>query len=326
MIAFKRNQAWNVVVNKDLVVLLKAVDDGPYCFSAASEHKFNAQESAWGFSRFIPLKELHDYWKGYLTGDTCIIETDVTVFGDVASSSKDTSIVAKEDPTQEKMNAFFVNLESGISSSKHTSSREEVEEALSMIENAYPTDLNDPGRISNIKNAFDVLSSLDDYCILTVEQKAELLTMKEKFNALHERAARAKKDKNMCTHREFVKLTLGRKLERCLTEFNKAKEETEQQERSIVTLQSQLNDLLAQIGEAQKKKDNFSSKQKEMFKLSKDLKAELDALEEQWPEYEARMKAAEAEEEKVSTEWHKIKQFVSSLKTSYSYDLKPSYM
>ncbi|GKV22517.1 hypothetical protein SLEP1_g32382 [Rubroshorea leprosula] len=151
--------------------------------------------------------------------------------------------------------------------------------------------------------------------------------MKEKFNDLPERAATATKEKNMCTNKEFVKETLGRKLERCLIEFKKAKEETEQQERSIVTLQLQAKSLLAQIEEEQKKKDNFSSKQKEMFKLSEDLKAELDVLKKQWPDDEAKMKAAEEEEKKVSTEWHKMKQFVVSLKTPfYSSDLKPCSM
>ncbi|GLT60020.1 hypothetical protein SLA2020_328090 [Shorea laevis] len=284
---------------------------------------FGRQITNWGYHKVIPLKDLRDLRKGYLVEDTCIIEVDVTVLEDVAvesqGSSKDTSNVAKEDP----MNAFLAK----ISSSKNISSKEEVEEALTLIENTYPANLNDPGRISKIRNAFDVLSSLDDYYILTVEQKAELPTMKEKFNELPEKAATATKDKNMCTNKEFVKVTLSRKLERCLIEFKKAKEETERQEQSIVTLQLQAKVLLAQIEEAQKKKDNFSSKQKEMHKLSGDLKAELDVLEKQWPEYEAKMKAAEEEEKKVSTEWHKMKQFVVSLKTPfYSSDLKPCSM
>ncbi|GKV22520.1 hypothetical protein SLEP1_g32384 [Rubroshorea leprosula] len=151
--------------------------------------------------------------------------------------------------------------------------------------------------------------------------------MKEKFSDLPERAATATKDKIMCTNKEFVKVTLGRKLERCLIEFRKAKEETKQQERSIATLQLQAKVLLAQIEEAPKKKDNLLSEQKEMFELSRDLKAELDVLEKQWPEYEAKTKAAEEEEKKVSTEWHKMKQFVLSLKTPfYSSDLKPCSM
>ncbi|GKV22509.1 hypothetical protein SLEP1_g32374 [Rubroshorea leprosula] len=120
--------------------------------------------------------------------------------------------------------------------------------------------------------------------------------MKEKFVDLPERAARAAKDKNMFTHKAFVKVTLGCKLERCLIVFKKAKQETKQQEQQIATLQEQVDSLLAQIDEAQKKKDNISSKQKEMFELSKDLKAELNVVEKRWPEYEAKMRAAEEEE------------------------------
>ncbi|GLU03185.1 hypothetical protein SLE2022_204000 [Rubroshorea leprosula] len=313
-----QNARWSLTVVSQI--------DKKLSITTASEGKFNA-ERYYGCFLYIPHKELRDPGKGYLVEDTCIIEADVTVFGDVAFESqglsKDTSNVAKEDPSQENMNAFLAK----ISSSKNIWSKEEVEEALTLIENTYPANLNDPGRISKIRNAFDVLSSVDDYYILTVEQKAELPTMKEKFNDLPDRAATATKDKNMCTNKEFVKMTLGRKLDRCLIEFKKAKEETEQQERSIVNLQLQAKVLLAQIEEAQKKEDNFSSKQKEMTKLSNDLKAELDVLEKQWPEYEAKMKAAEEEEKKVSTEWHKMKQFVLSLKTPfYSSDIKPCTM
>ncbi|GJU46683.1 putative RNA-directed DNA polymerase [Tanacetum coccineum] len=37
-------------------------------------HQFNAQESDWGFTSFMPLSELYDPSKGYLLNDTCIVE------------------------------------------------------------------------------------------------------------------------------------------------------------------------------------------------------------------------------------------------------------
>ncbi|GLT98313.1 hypothetical protein SLE2022_158220 [Rubroshorea leprosula] len=280
-----------------------------------AEHKFNAQEKDWGFSKFIPLEELHDLGKGYLVEDTCIIKANVTVFSDEShGSNKEAS--ATKSSTKEDIDAFFVDLDSEISSSNNPSSKRVVEIAVRVIRNALnmdPADLNDPGRISKIKTSFDVLSSFDDCSVLTAVQKEELLAMKEKFVDLPERAARAAKDRNLFTHKAFVKVTLGCKLERCLIEFKKAKQETKQQEQQIATLQEQVHSLLAQIDEARKKRDNVSSKQKEMFELSKDLKAELDVLEKRWPEYEAKMKAAEEEEEIVRTEWQKMKQFVSSL-------------
>ncbi|KAI3902003.1 hypothetical protein MKW92_032900 [Papaver armeniacum] len=40
-------------------------------------HKFTAQQSDWGYPKFIPLSDLNDPGKGYLVDDTCIVEVDV---------------------------------------------------------------------------------------------------------------------------------------------------------------------------------------------------------------------------------------------------------
>ncbi|KAJ9545953.1 hypothetical protein OSB04_025660 [Centaurea solstitialis] len=44
-----------------------------------TQHQFNARESDWGFTSFMPLSELYDPSRGYLLNDTCIIEADVAV-------------------------------------------------------------------------------------------------------------------------------------------------------------------------------------------------------------------------------------------------------
>ncbi|XP_049403180.1 ubiquitin C-terminal hydrolase 12-like [Solanum stenotomum] len=44
-----------------------------------TQHQFNARESDWGFTSFMPLGELYDPGKGYLMDDTVIIEADVAV-------------------------------------------------------------------------------------------------------------------------------------------------------------------------------------------------------------------------------------------------------
>ena len=46
---------------------------------ADTQHQFNARESDWGFTSFMPLSELYDPGKGYLMDDTVIIEADVAV-------------------------------------------------------------------------------------------------------------------------------------------------------------------------------------------------------------------------------------------------------
>ncbi|CAH9119729.1 unnamed protein product [Cuscuta europaea] len=44
-----------------------------------TKHAFNADESDWGFTSFIPLREFHDKAEGYLVNDTCLIDAEVYV-------------------------------------------------------------------------------------------------------------------------------------------------------------------------------------------------------------------------------------------------------
>ncbi|XP_057980721.1 ubiquitin C-terminal hydrolase 12-like isoform X4 [Malania oleifera] len=44
-----------------------------------TQHQFNARESDWGFTSFMPLGELYDPSRGYLVNDTCIVEAVVAV-------------------------------------------------------------------------------------------------------------------------------------------------------------------------------------------------------------------------------------------------------
>ncbi|XP_057843456.1 ubiquitin C-terminal hydrolase 13 isoform X3 [Cryptomeria japonica] len=44
-----------------------------------TQHQFNARESDWGFTSFMPLGEIYDPSKGYLVNDTLIVEADVVV-------------------------------------------------------------------------------------------------------------------------------------------------------------------------------------------------------------------------------------------------------
>ncbi|KAJ1285596.1 hypothetical protein BS78_03G290900 [Paspalum vaginatum] len=44
-----------------------------------ASHHFNARESDWGFTSFMPLMDLHDSSKGYVVNDKCIIEAEVAV-------------------------------------------------------------------------------------------------------------------------------------------------------------------------------------------------------------------------------------------------------
>ncbi|KOM52384.1 hypothetical protein LR48_Vigan09g104300 [Vigna angularis] len=50
-----------------------------YSFRKESQHLFNARESDWGFTNFMPLAELCDPSRGYCVNDTCIVEADVAI-------------------------------------------------------------------------------------------------------------------------------------------------------------------------------------------------------------------------------------------------------
>ncbi|KAL2326872.1 hypothetical protein Fmac_020299 [Flemingia macrophylla] len=44
-----------------------------------SEHQFDAEDTNWGFPRFMPLDELWEPSNGFIMNDTCIIELDILV-------------------------------------------------------------------------------------------------------------------------------------------------------------------------------------------------------------------------------------------------------
>jgi hypothetical protein len=53
--------------------------DVPPFFLTEATHQFNARESDWGFTAFMPLADLYDSSKGYVVNDKCIIEAEVAV-------------------------------------------------------------------------------------------------------------------------------------------------------------------------------------------------------------------------------------------------------
>uniref|UniRef100_A0A0D6QRD3 ubiquitinyl hydrolase 1 n=1 Tax=Araucaria cunninghamii TaxID=56994 RepID=A0A0D6QRD3_ARACU len=50
-----------------------------YTIRKDTQHQFNARESDWGFTSFMPLGEIYDPSKGYLVNDTLVVEADVIV-------------------------------------------------------------------------------------------------------------------------------------------------------------------------------------------------------------------------------------------------------
>ncbi|KAK1288930.1 Ubiquitin carboxyl-terminal hydrolase 12 [Acorus calamus] len=68
---------WNRYAQFSLAVINQI--HGKYTVRKETQHQFNARESDWGFTSFMPLSELYDLSRGYLVNDTCVVEADVAV-------------------------------------------------------------------------------------------------------------------------------------------------------------------------------------------------------------------------------------------------------
>ncbi|KAK4743047.1 hypothetical protein SAY87_001048 [Trapa incisa] len=68
---------WSRYAQFSLAVINQA--QNRYSVRKETQHQFNARESDWGFTSFMPLAELYNLTRGYIVHDTCIIEADVAV-------------------------------------------------------------------------------------------------------------------------------------------------------------------------------------------------------------------------------------------------------
>ncbi|OMO69996.1 TRAF-like protein [Corchorus capsularis] len=179
--------------------------------------------------------------------------------------------IESDEEIEKDIDMFYTSLESELANQKTVSFQEEAMKALAKTEEALnmaPVSFYETGKFSSLKNAFMVLSSFECSAALMIEQKTELLAMEENFKLLTERVAKAVQEKNLLSDKESVKLTLTRNLEKSLNIFKEIKEN---------------------------------------FKATKDMKMELEAIGKEWPEYEAKAKAADEELKTVAAEWKRMK-------------------
>ncbi|KAK8671451.1 hypothetical protein V6N13_038047 [Hibiscus sabdariffa] len=313
-----------------------------------------AKVHGWGMlPSFVPFDELHDPKRGYLTNDACLVEayfsTDRTkalishelivetdsdklktmeATCDKATIDYQKTTVTKPEelttpaPTlpscrtvaigpEEDIKTFFSSLESELSSSKTVFSRAEAKEALAKLEEALnmtPVNFYYSGKFSSLKEAIKMLDRLDcSSTTLTIEQKNVLLAMEESLKELAGRAAKAEQDKKHLIEKESIKLILTRNLDDNVIRYKEVESEVKQIEQTLAALHEQ-------VEEAQKKRENMLAKREGIFRSSKEMKVELDALGKEWAEYEAKGKVAEEEAETVEAEWGRMKRFVSSVK------------
>ncbi|KAK8662170.1 hypothetical protein V6N13_091757 [Hibiscus sabdariffa] len=318
-------------------------------------HVFNVKEVDRGFTSFLSLAELHNPRRGYLVNDACLVEayvsTDRTtglisheliVKTDSAIGNQKTTItrpeeittpsssrpscqivdIEPEEPTKEDMNTFFTSLESELLSSNTVFSQEEAEEALAKLEaalNMTPINFHDSGEFSPLKLAFKILASVGcSSTNLTIEQKNKLLAMEESLKQLADRAAKAVEDKNRLTAKESMKKTVTCNLECSLIRYKEVESEVKQVEKKLAALQEQ-------VEEAQKERESMLAEQKGIFRSSKNMKIELEALAKECEDCEAKAKVAKDEEKIVEAEWGRMKHFISSIKEDIKRELKEQY-
>ncbi|KAK8276903.1 hypothetical protein V6Z11_D10G230700 [Gossypium hirsutum] len=289
--------------------------------------EFKANKLCLDLSSLLPLWEFQNPERGYLVNDVCLLEAYVstdrteglishefmiktdsdrhkTDEADSPTHPSEQSVLSQAlepaDPTEEDMITFFTSLESELSNSNIVFSQEEAKKALATLEEALdrtPAHFYGSREFTSLELAFKILASF--YCPSTVEQKKELLAMLESLKELADRAAKAMQDKNCLAEKESFKLTTTNKLGRNLIRYKE--------------VESEVAVLHVQVEEAEKKRKIILAERKELFKSSKKMKMELEALEKQWAEYEAMAKVAEEEEKSVEAEWGRIKDFISSI-------------
>ncbi|MBA0773158.1 hypothetical protein Gotri_008455 [Gossypium trilobum] len=262
--------------------------------------EFKASRLSLDLSSLLALREFQNPKRAYVSTDRTeglishefMIETDSdrhkTDEADSPTHPSEQSVLSQAfepaDPTEENMITFFTSLESELSNSNIVFSQEEAKKALATLEEALdrtPAHFYGSREFSSLKQAFKILA-------------------KESLKELADRAAKAMQDKNCLAEKESFKLTTTHKLDRNLIRYKE--------------VESEVAVLRVQVEEAQKKRENMLAEGKEIFKSSRKMKMELEALEKHCAEYEVKAKVAEEEENIVEAEWGRIKDFISSIK------------
>ncbi|KAK9017273.1 hypothetical protein V6N11_079753 [Hibiscus sabdariffa] len=282
--------------------------------------QFNETISGRGKPEFLPLGELHDPERGYLVNDVCLVEAyvstdyteDLISYELILDTDSDKhEAFEPEEPSEEDIKTFFSSLESELSSSDSVFSKEEAKEALAKLDEAMnmtPADFYDSGKFSPLKQAFKILASFNcSSTTLTIEQINELLAMEESLKDLADRAARVVQNKSRLTEKESIKLTITRNLGSNLIRYKEVESEVKQVEQKLAAFHEQ-------VEEAQKARENMLGELKGIFRSSKRMEVELEALEKKRAEYEADAEVAEKEEKTVEAEWGRMKDFISSIK------------
>ncbi|GAV86142.1 MATH domain-containing protein [Cephalotus follicularis] len=268
-----------------------------YSIRNDTQHQFNAQENDWGFTSFVPLGDLYDPSRGFLVNDTVIIKANVIVpmANTAAASSQElTGSTTQLNPTPEligkpiatpatarissipevedidaisvdELDVFSLqNLCSGISSSLTPS-------VLSLQSSFSPSEEEIELALKQIMKGLQTLSDIDELSGITTHQKADILSLAEKFETLSSHVNRVIKAKDDLARKEMLKSTLDQNLRSSVADFTVKKAEIGQVEQEIQELKDKLY-------VAENKKATLATETKEIYKGSLLKKKELDGL------------------------------------------------
>ncbi|KAI8556259.1 hypothetical protein RHMOL_Rhmol05G0239000 [Rhododendron molle] len=136
-----------------------------------TEHKFNAGESNWGFTSFMPLIELNDPVRGFLVNDTVVLEAVVTI-PNSHDSKKETGFEPKNKKgKKETGDNGSENVEADIAGI--TSPRSTLQSILG-------------SRISFVDASSDTTATVGKARFLSYWVSSEALLLLEKIHSLHE--------------------------------------------------------------------------------------------------------------------------------------------
>ncbi|CAH9096532.1 unnamed protein product [Cuscuta epithymum] len=166
------------VPTKFSIALLNQIDKNK-SLKKESQHRFNTQQSYWGFTKYMRLNQLNDEG-GYLVNDTCLIQAELSVVNDKDFGSVDSVYVKAEsllDSLPKKPSNSVSNPSHGMPSFKgHSIFAKEV---LDKLISCPMDDLADPKNEASMMEALSVLN--DNLSLFSDIQAKEIMNLKATF-------------------------------------------------------------------------------------------------------------------------------------------------
>ncbi|KAK8662171.1 hypothetical protein V6N13_091758 [Hibiscus sabdariffa] len=285
---------------------------------AVNRHTFMADKIGCGFPSFLPLSELYNPKRGYLVNDSCLVEAFVSTDRNKSLISR--ALILNTDSCKHKTNEVEC-VKAALRNQKPTRTKpveittasstqpscqsvaiepeEPTEEDMNTFFTSLESELLSSDIVYSREEAKGALATLDEALSMTpvnFYDSGKSFPLKQAFKIL------ASFDCSSTT------LPIEQRNE-LLSMEESMKELADQQ-------QKQYKEVESEVKQVQQKLAALLAERNGIFRGSKEMKKELEAMRNEWEEYEAKAKVAEEEEKTVESEWGRMKHFISSLKES----------